>query len=208
MKYSIENFTPPLKKELPLLHYDIALYCSEFCKAIHNIWPDYLPNFKEQMLSYAAQVKRLKPKISEISPDIRIYFLDNRLSLLFAALDETGKIATFISKFCAQYEKHNVERYCYGDGNKIGDAYPCKINGNFTFEYNWNELQNFNKTYGFVPVDDFSQPVMLIFQNDSLVEQRLITIKHCALLMEKFHSKNLLDLKAIVRDFPLMDVIF
>ena len=48
MSFGIETFAPPLKCKLPLLEYDIALYCSEFCKWTEGVWPEYLVDFKEK----------------------------------------------------------------------------------------------------------------------------------------------------------------
>lgn len=202
MRYDINDFNPPLKKPLPLFHFDVALYCAMFCDQI-KVWPGYLTDFREKVVAYAKQVKRCQPKEETISSDVRIYIFDQRLSLLFAALDSTGKIATYISKFSAQYRKYDIERYCYGDGSKIGAAYPYKVNGELSFEFDWNELHDFNMEYGFVPIEDFAQPVVTIFQGDALVESRFITLQHCILLLEKFHAQNLVDLKAMIRDIPL-----
>ncbi len=205
MSFEIETFAPPLKRELPLLEYDIALYCSEFCKWTEGVWPEYLVDFKEKVLSYSRQLKRLKPQITDISPDIRIYILDHRLSLLFAALDNSGEMATFITKFCAQYERHDIEACYYGDGGKIADELPCKMNGELCFAPDFKELARFNRMYGFVPSEMFACPAVLIFQDEDLAAVYQTTMKHCVLIMDKFHDKNLVDLKSIISQVELCD---
>lgn len=206
MRYDLENFDPPVKQPLPFLRYDVSLYCAELCKQI-KVWPEYLKDYSEKAISYAAQRKKYRPKKSAIPPEIRIYIFDHRLFLLFAALDSTGDIATFMSKFCAQYRRHDIERHCYGDGSKIGECYPCKTADGFSFEPNWEELYQFEQDFGFVPLEDFAHPVVVIFQGDKLVEYRRTTMQHCVLLMEKYHSKNLVDLKAILKEIRRSDQI-
>ena len=200
MRYNIKDFNPPLKKPLPLLHHDVSLYCAAFCERV-KVWPEYLVEFKQKVTSYAKQAKRCQPKPDAGSTELRIYIFDQRLSLLFAAIDSTGKTAAFLSGFCSNYQNRDVERYCYGSGSKIGRAYPCYANGELSFEPDWDELSDFNARYGFVPIEDFAHPVVAIFQGDALVKSRPVTTAHCAALIEKFHSQNLVDLKAIVRDF-------
>lgn len=207
MTFDIEYFAPPLKRELPLLQYDIALYCSQFCEWTDGVWPEYLHDFKEKTLSYSKQLKRLRPRKKDISPDIRIYILDHRLNLLFAALDDTGKMATYISCFCAQYKRHNIERHYYGDGSKAFDEYPCKIDGQLCFRPDPRQTSAFNNQYGFVPSELFADPVVLFFQEDILTRVDSTTMEHCVLIMEKYHSKNLVDLKTIIRGIHLDDPI-
>lgn len=204
---SITVFAPPLKQDLPLLRYDVSLYCTQLLKETCNIWPPYLENLHDRVMSYSIQMAALKPRKREISPDIRIYIFDHRLNLLFAALDNTGKIASFMSKFCAQYKKYEPEQYYYGDG--MDGQSPLEpqdyvINGEDVYTANPYVLKSFSERYGFVPSEWFASPVLLIFQGDSLVEIRCTTVEHCVLLMEKFHAKNLVDLKRIVNGVDLM----
>lgn len=205
--YSITGFAPPLKQDLPLLRYDISLYCTQLLKETCNIWPTYLENLHDRVMSYSTQMATLRPRKKEISPDIRIYILDHRLNLLFATLDSTGKIATFMSKFCAQYKKYEAEQYYYGDG--MDGQSPLEpqdyvINGEDVYTADPYVLKSFSERYGFVPSELFAAPVLLIFQGASLAEIRRTTVEHCVLLMEKFHSKNLVDLKKIVNSVELM----
>lgn len=207
MAYEIENYAPPLKKELPLLQYDIALYCSKFCELTDNVWPDYLVNFREKVTSYSKQLKRLKPLKRDIPPDIRIYILDHRLNLLFAALDDTGRMATYFSQFCVQYKHGDIEKHYYGDGAKAFDEHPFQQNGELCFRPDPQEIYEFNKLYGFVPSELFAAPTVLFFQGIELCRIDSTTMEHCVLLMEKFHSKNIVDIKSILQDVQLFDPI-
>lgn len=206
--YGIEQFAPPLKQELPLLQYDIALYCNQFLKETCCVWPDYLNTLRDKVMSYATQLVTLKSRLRDVSPDIRIYILDHRLNLLFTALDSTGTIASYMSKFCAQYKKYESEQYYYGDG--LNGESPLKpdlfeLNGEEFYTPDPKELYSFNQQYGFVPSELFAVPAVLLFQGDSLKEIRRTTTEHCVLLMEKFHSKNLVDLKAILKGVDLFE---
>lgn len=206
MPFDIQSIFPPLKKDLPLLEYDISLYCNRLLNEICGIWPKHLGILRERVVLSAAMLSQLKPNPRDIDPAIRVYILDHRMHLLFAMLDETGKAASFVSKFCVQYRKYDSENYYYGD-SPDSPLVPAafEFNGEEFYTPDPNELFNFNQKYGFVPTEWFAAPVVLIFHGDSLEEVRLTTMEHCVLLMEKFHSKNLVDLRAVIKGVPLLD---
>ena len=206
MLLNIQSILPPLKKDLPLLKYDISLYCNRLLNEICGIWPKHLGILRERVVLSAAMLNQLKPNPRDIDQAIRVYILDHRMHLLFVMLDETGKDASFVSKFCAQYKKYDRENYYYGDfPDSPLEPEWFEFNGEEFYTPPPNELFNFNDKYGFVPTEWFAAPVVLIFQGDSLEEVRLTTMEHCVLLMEKFHSKNLVDLRAVIKGVPLSD---
>ena len=53
----------------------------------------------------------------------------------------------------------------------------------------------------------FACPAVLIFQDDDLAAVYQTTMKHCVLIMDKFHDKNLVDLKSVLSQVELCDPI-
>ena len=190
--HKFENYIPeydiPLKSVLPCLEYDVAVFCDCLKWIIPMPLPKYLRKFSECLIYYSNRVDELKP---DTFPEAyRVYIMDYRLNILFAALDTTGKIATYFSKY-GKYA-HDIEDYCYGDGELIGDAIFPQMS------YDSKSLLSFEKRYGFMPVDELSMASALVFQNEELLERRQISQFQTALLMEKFRSKNLIDWKSLV----------
>lgn len=191
--YKFENGVPkyylPFKKDFPWLDYDIAVYCDSFKKDVVVPTPQYLDSFGKCIDYYSRRIAEFTPK--SFPDSYRIYIIDNRLNVLFAALDSSGEMATYFSK----YGKfgHNFEDYNYGDGacfenfSKNGISYDSK------------KLLAFSNNYNFVPLEIFASASALVFDESKLVEQRLLSQFQTCLLLEKFKSENLVDWDALVQ---------
>lgn len=188
-KIKISDYFLPLKEPLPCFHYDLALYCDCLKQVIAAPMPLYLRELSERVDAYAAQVKKCKPKV--FPEPYRVYLVDYRLNFLFAALDETGKIATYFSKYGKS--AHKLTDAYYGDGSLIGGFLPGGT-------YDLPEMLNFTLNYGFLPVEELAAPAALVYDNDQLVERRILSQYQLCLLLEKFRSKNLVDWKRLIQD--------
>lgn len=188
-KPDIFSYDLPLKEPLPCFYYDLALYCDCLKQVITAPMPPYLRELSERVDAYASQAKKCKPK--EFPEPYRVYLVDYRLNFLFACLDETGKIATYFSRYGKR--AHDLTDAYYGDGSLIGDVFPGGT-------YDLQEMLNFTLHYGFLPVEELAAPAALVYDNDQLVERRILSQYQLCLLMEKFRSKNLVDWKRLIRD--------
>lgn len=188
-KPSIFCYDLPFKEPLPCFHYDLALYCECLKQVIAAPMPPYLKELSDRVDAYANQAKKCKPK--EFPEPYRVYLVDYRLNFLFAGLDETGKIATCFSKYGKS--AHSLTDAYYGDGSLIGDVFPAGT-------YNLEEMLNFTHHYGFLPVEELAAPAALVYDNDKLVERRILSQYQLCLLMEKYRSKNLIDWKRLIQD--------
>ncbi len=182
------DFSIPLKHEINCLNYDIALYCKSLIDCLHDIFPDYLKIYKSKIHSYANNLQEYKPEHFPLG--YRVYIIDNRLNIIFAGLDKSGKMSTFFSYY-SKYE-HNIEDYHFGDGEKLEE----KING-FT-DYNSKGLKQFSESYGFMPIEELSMLNVLICNEDEIKEQRLISTFQTMILLEKYRTKNEIDWKQII----------
>ena len=199
--YRFNNHVPdydiPLKEELPWLPYDIAIYCDNLLRIIDMPFPEYLNDYYHVLVNHACKLKKMKCPAPIDS--YRVYIIDYRLNVLFATLDSTGIIATYFSK----YGKHGhmIEDYYYGDGSFIpGHILPGQ-------PYDKQEMGEFSSEFGFLPMEEFSMSAAIVFSYNEMVERRPLSQFQTSLLMEKFHSKNLIDWKSIVKytdcDFSL-----
>lgn len=187
--FDIYSYTPHLKQPIPCIHYDLALYCDCLKKAITAPLPPYLIEISDFIDNCAKAIKKCKP--SEFPEPYRVYLVDYRLNFLFAAFDSTGEISTFFSKYGKK--AHRITDAYYGDGSLIGDVMPGET-------YDLEEMLDFSGRYGFLPVEELAAPSALIYDNDQLVEKRLLSQYQLCLLMEKFSSENLIDWNPRIQD--------
>lgn len=192
--FDVKEYFVPSKKEIPCLHYDIALYCKTLKQTIPFQFPDYLEDFTQKVNSYAKQTKECKPK--EFPSAWRTYIIDYRLNILFAALDVTGNIATCFSNY-GKYGA-NTEDYYYGDGSHVGHVFVEQSKKGNAFVYDSDEMVSFLNANGFLPLEELSNASALVFGGSKLVEKRLISQYQTALLMEKFRNENLIDWETLV----------
>lgn len=187
-KIDILDYELPSKQPLPCFHYDLAVYCDCLKQVIAAPMPLYLRELSELVDAYSRQIKKYRPKT--FPEAYRVYLVDYRLNFLFAAYDETGKIATYFSKYGKQ--AHRLTDAYYGDGELIGDVFPGGT-------YDITEMLNFTLHYGFLPVEELASPAALVFDHDQLVERRILSQYQLCLLMEKFRSKNLIDWNRLIQ---------
>ncbi len=185
----IRDYYLPSKQPLPYFHYDLAVYCDCLKQVIAAPMPPYLQELSDIVDAYAKQIKTCKPK--EFPEAYRVYLVDYRLNFLFAAYDTTGSVATCFSKYgkCA----HKLTDSYYGDGELIGDV---SIMGT----YNFDEMMSFMYNYGFLPVEELAAPAALVYEQDRLVERRILSQYQLCLLMEKFREENLVDWVRLIQD--------
>lgn len=180
----------PLKEDIPCLEYDYATFCKKLSEVIPPFLPPYLKNYQERLVYYSGNVETLRP--ASFPNAYRVYIVDSRLNILFAALDPTGKLATYFSKYV--HASHTMEDYNFGDGSESGSQRLCTSG----FNYDTNQLITFSKKYGFLPIEEMSLASSLIYDGDKLEELRLLSQYQVQLLTEKFHSKNLVDWKILI----------
>lgn len=179
----------PLKKEFPCLQYDFAVYC-EVIKSIVNVpFPRYLSKLDELMTYYSNHVEDFKP---EVFPDAyRVYIVDYRMNILFAALDTTGKMAAFMVTYLKEFA--NLEDCYYGDGTLPFDPF-------LPVNYDLHELKKFSDKYEFLPVEELSMPKILIFRDEEMKVKMDASQYQIYLLLEKFKARNLIDWKTMIKD--------
>lgn len=194
-----ENYYPdyilPLKTDIPCLEYDLSCHCEILKNLLPDKFPSDLHTFQKYMNYWASRKKELSS--GPFPGPYRIYIIDNRLNILFATVTAEGEIPTFFSKYGKFGTQPEADEY-YGDGRAVGDAV---IDGNFPeTSYNKHSLSVFAEKYGFIPVEDLAMSTMLIFENEEVTDRRLLTQFQAALLMEKFHAKNLVNWKKLIRN--------
>ena len=187
-KYS-PSYDVPLKQPLPCLEYDICLYCKLLLEMISVPFPEYLRDYEECLRYHADRLNQVTP--SEFSNELRVYIMDYRLNVLFAALDSDGKIATAFSKYPCN--STIPEDYYYGDGEYIGGSlYPGQ-------RYDTRSMLNFSLKYGFLPIEELSMSTTLVFYGDHLDDRRPLSQFQTQVLMQRYRTKNLVDWNAIVK---------
>lgn len=184
-----ENSIVPLKSDIPCIEYDLSVFCKCLLDIIPAPIPKYLSKYSEKLHYYASRINDLKP--SSFPEAYRAYIIDYRLNILFAALDTTGKMSTYFSKY-GRFAPTIEDNY-YGDGEKIGDALLP------SFTYDANSLKRFLRSYGFLPVEELSMASALVYEEDELVERRLLSQYQTQLLMEKYRRQNLVDWKTLIQ---------
>ncbi|RKJ33394.1 hypothetical protein D7X33_39155 [Butyricicoccus sp. 1XD8-22] len=195
-QFNIFDVNIPLKQPLPCLHYDFATYCSCLKQIIPAPLPEYLLDLSDVLEDYSKQIKRCRPK--SFPKEYRIYLIDYRLNILFAALDSTGNMANSFSRFGK--EAYRITDCYYGDGELIGDFHAYKEDGEVKFSYNSSEMLSFVVKYGFLPIEELAAPTAMIFAGEDLLECRSLSQYQLCLLLEQFRSKNLLDWKQLIKD--------
>lgn len=190
------GFDVPLKKPLPFLKYDMALYCENLKKRILVEPPKYLQNYTSKMNEYIDKYLCAKP--AEQIDAFRIYIVDYRLNILFAGLDSTGEIATFISKFSKR--GNELEDCYYGDGEVIGDA--TIFDGSNGFIYDKKSIKRFSDEYKFVPLEELASAAVAIYDDDGLAEHLMLSQLQTTLLLQKYSNENLVDFKKL---YSIMD---
>ncbi|MCM1304598.1 MAG: hypothetical protein NC305_13450 [Lachnospiraceae bacterium] len=184
-----ENPIVPLKSDMPCIDYDFSVFCDCMLGIIPCELPQYLSSYSERLKYYASLKDRLRPVSF---PDAyRVYIIDYRLNVLFAALDASGKMATYFSKY-GKYA-HDLEYYYYGDGEKFGDVLIP------SFAYDKNSMKRFLQSFGFLPIEELSMASALIFDGDELSDRRLLSQYQTQVLMEKYRNRNLVDWKNIIQ---------
>ena len=66
--------------------------------------------------------------------------------------------------------------------------------------YNFDEMMSFMYNYGFLPVEELAAPAALVYEQDRLVERRILSQYQLCLLMEKFREENLVDWVRLIQD--------
>ncbi len=194
-----ENYYPdyllPLKKDIPCLEYDFSCHCDILKNLLPDKFPSDLYNFQKYLNYWASRKEELS--VGPYPGPYRIYIIDNRLNILFVAVTFEGKMPTFFSKYGKFGTEPEIDEY-YGDGRAVGDAI---IDKNFPeTTYDKHSLSKFAEKYGFIPVEDLAMSTMLIFEKEKIADRRLLTQFQTALLMEKFHAKNLVNWKKLIRN--------
>lgn len=188
------GFDVPLKKPLPFLKYDMALYCENLKKRILVKPPEYLQNYRAKINEYIDNYLCAKP--SEQAGAFRIYIIDYRLNVLFAALDPSGEMANFFSKFSKN--GNEPEDYYYGDGEVIGDA--VIFDGSNGFVYDKKSIAKFYNEYKFVPLEELASAAVAIFDDDGLAECLTLSQLQTTLLLQKYSDENLVNFKELYSD--------
>lgn len=180
----------PLKSEIPCLEYDYAAFCKALSESLPPSLPAYLESYQKRLFYYAGSVHKLLP--SSFPKAYRVYIIDCRLNILFAALDPTGKMATYFSKY--GHASHTMEDYYFGDGS-TPDAQKLSGPG---FTYDFKQMAAFSKKYGFLPIEEMSLASAVIYNGPDIAERRLLSQYQVQLLSEKFHGKNLVDWRMLI----------
>lgn len=180
----------PLKSEIPCLEYDYAVFCKALSESLPPSLPAYLESYQKRLFYYAGSVHELIP--DSLPKAYRIYIIDCRLNILFAALDPTGKVATYFSKY--GHKSHTMEDYHFGDSSCLGAQKLCGPG----FTYNTKQLAAFYEKYGFLPIEEMSLASAVIYEGAEIAERRLLSQYQVQHLSEKFHGKNLVDWKALI----------
>lgn len=183
------SYEIPLKQPLPCLEYDVSCYCDLLLSIFPCPLPEYLETYEECLRHHANRRKQVTP--SEFSNDLRIYIIDYRLNILFAALDSDGKIATGFSKYACQ--SSILEDYCYGDGEYIGGSL---LPGE---HYDTHSMADFSIKYGFLPIEELSMATALIFVGNHLDDRRPLSQFQTQVLMHRYRTKNLVDWNTIIK---------
>lgn len=189
-----EKINVPLKAEIPCIEYDFSLFCECLLNIIPGEIPKYLSTYDRRLKYYASHKSEFKP--ASFPAAYRVYIIDYRLNILFAALDTAGKMPTYFSKY-GKYA-HSMEDYYYGDGEQIGDVLIP------SFAYDKHSLERFHHSFGFLPIEEFSMASALVYEEDDLAERRLLSQYQTQVLMEKYRSKNLVDWKSIIQQEKLL----
>lgn len=184
-----ENPIVPLKSDIPCIEYDFSVFCECLLDIIPVSLPQYLSAYSERIKYYAAHKSEFKP--ASFSDAYRVYIIDYRLNVLFAAFDTNGKMATYFSKY-GKYA-HTMEDYYYGDGEKIGDVLIP------SFTYDKKSLAHFQHSYGFLPIEELSMASALVYEGDDLSDRRLLSQYQTQVLIQKYRNQNLVDWKAIIQ---------
>lgn len=186
----------PTKEPLPCLEYDIACYCKLLLSTFPCKLPNYLESYEKCLKHNAKRLKQSKP--SSFPNEFRIYLVDYRLNILFAALDPDGKIATGFSKYSCQ--SSIPEDYYYGNGEFIGGSL---LPGE---PYDAFSMSGFSSKYDFLPIEELSMASSLIFVGEHLDDRRPLSQFQTQVLMHRYRTKNLINWNAIVKnlsyDFP------
>lgn len=179
----------PLKSEIPCINYDFSVFCECLLDIIPCSLPQYLSTYNERLKYHASLKDSLRP--ASFPEAYRVYIIDYRLNILFAALDTDGKMPTYFSK----YGRHaqNMEDNYYGDGEKFGDALIP------SFTYDGNSMKHFLHSFGFLPIEELSMASALVYDGDELSDRRLLSQYQTQVLIEKYRSKNLVDWKSIIQ---------
>lgn len=179
----------PLKTDFPCLEYDFLCYCDLMRNLFPFPLPDYLKEYDHFLNQHATAFKSCE--IPTFPDGYRTYIIDSRFNILFAALDTTGIIATWFSKYGRR--GHLLSDYCYGDGSLCGDAHP-------TQGYYPAEIAYFSKNYGFIPVEEFSMSAAFVLKDKTVEERVFLSQYQTTLLIEKFRSKNVIEWKFLINE--------
>lgn len=186
--HHMPSYEIPLKQEIPCLEYDIACYCKLLLSNFPCKLPKYLESYGKCLRYHAKRQKSLKP--SSFPDNFRVYIIDYRLNVLFAAFDPDGKIATCFSQYPLRSKM--PEDYYYGDGEFIGG---CLIPG----EPYDPSMRDFSLKYGFLPIEELAMACTLVFVDDHIDDHRPLSQFQTQVLMHRYRTKNLVDWKAITK---------
>lgn len=175
----------PVKKPVPSLMYDVALWCEYLNRIFPGNASRSLSNssFHDQLASYAAQAEAVKP---EAFPHrLRVYIFDPRLHPVFLAVDQEGELSTILSSF-AHYVGHRPTDFVYGMSSIFDDfSSPLGVD--------MSSIQSFTRRYDIIPLEPFGAPTLVVFEEDQLVEQRRISIFSTVRILHQFQAENLID---------------
>lgn len=184
-----ENPIVPLKSDIPCIEYDFSVFCECLLDIIPGSIPQYLSTYSERIKYYASHKNELKP--ASFPDAYRIYIIDYRLNILFAALDTNGKMSTYFSKY-GKYAQRE-EDYYYGNGEQFGDALIP------SFSYDKSSMERFQQSFGFLPIEELSMASALIYDGDDLADRRPLSQYQTQVLIEKYRSKNQVDWEKIIQ---------
>lgn len=176
------NYLPPLKQDFNCLKYDMYLICSQILELLPTNLPEYLSRIEKRIVHFGY----LEPKAPESFPNAnRVYIIDNRLNIVFLALDKKGDLSAYFSKLAACCK--DITDNVYGDGS-LTDSKFCT--GDY---YNRKTMKHFCNTYGFLPMEDFARPSIYILNGKNIEYFHFISQYNMALLMMKYHEKNIIQ---------------
>lgn len=185
----------PVKKPVPSLLYDVALWC----QYLMRIFPEdavtslHTSHFWDQLTSYAPQAEDVRP--DSFPHRLRVYIFDNRLHPIFLAVDEEGELTTVLADF-AHYDGHRPSDFVYGQNPDFNNPYgPGGVD--------LSTVRSFIQKYDIIPLEPFGAPTLVVFQGDQLSELRAISHLSVIRVLHQFQSENLIDFSQYAPIVPL-----
>ncbi len=172
----------PLKRELDTFQYDVATYCSCMKSVLGNVFPNYLSSLKDEIWKYASQKKLVRP--TKYSNNIRIYIFDQRLRIPLVIEDTRGDVANYCWKLAKKCR--TLDDYVYGDGEKF-DIFTLHGKRDTPL------VKQFNKRYGFIPIEELALPSLVIFYKSKLDERLALSPWLVSFLLMKYQKENLVN---------------